>query len=239
VLALPEAATAWGLALLFSGGLIFLKSVRHRSLIILSLFAIVAVSALPFTPTWDGAQLYGILQFDSLSGLRTLSWIMFIVYAAAHALLLLGYAKHALRVDEAEKIIERWVWIIYPVGLGVLPLTHFGITWWTGLGISGTMISASPLSWALGWWGGLLSLGLLGMMILWMRRGPRIPQVVGSSLDRLFSLEWFYRILWWLYRTISRTVTVIDRVFEGDGGLLWALLIVTLLLAFLFARNGG
>ncbi|MGD8753557.1 MAG: hypothetical protein PVG14_19165, partial [Anaerolineales bacterium] len=176
---------------------------------------------------------------ESFSGLRIIAGVLLVVYASAQAVLVLGFAKHALRMDEIWEGVERWVWIIYPLGLGVLPLTHFGLAWWTGLGIFDTISSPIPFSWVPGWWGGLLSMGLLGGVILWIRRSPALSQIVDVPMGWVFSFEWLYRFLWWIYRTISRVVAIIDRVLEGDGGLLWALLIITLLLSFLSTRNGG
>jgi len=49
----------------------------------------------------------------------------------------------------------------------------------------------------------------------------------------VFSLTWFYAFLGWLFRLVERGIEFITTVLEGEGGILWALLLLTLLVAFL------
>ena len=52
-------------------------------------------------------------------------------------------------------------------------------------------------------------------------------------LDRVFSLEWFYNIIWKLFHLISNTFSLFSTLLEGDGGILWALVLFALILVFL------
>jgi len=239
ILARPVATTSWSVVLLFSGGLLFLTSLSHQILYVFPLLALLALSGLPFTPTWDGTQLFNIVQPTDVLGTQILYLVLFGAYTIAHAALIAGFARHVLREDGFLTGVERWVWVIYPIGLGLLPVTHFGITWWTGLGIFDKAQNSSPFPWGAGWWVGIISVGLAALVVYWTRRDPHLLNRTSSTLAATVSFDWFYRFIWWSYRAISRFVTGLDSVLEGDGGILWALLMLTLLLTFLFRRNGG
>jgi hypothetical protein len=44
-------------------------------------------------------------------------------------------------------------------------------------------------------------------------------------------MVWFYRLAWFIYQTSGRFLNWLTRVLEGDGGLIWAFV----LLAFLWS----
>jgi hypothetical protein len=62
---------------------------------------------------------------------------------------------------------------------------------------------------------------------------------VYARLQSTFSLEWLYRQLWVAYRYMSRPVGFINLVLEGEGGLLWTMLLLTLLIALLLQTGAG
>jgi hypothetical protein len=64
-------------------------------------------------------------------------------------------------------------------------------------------------------------------------RGFHISERVLVVLRRIFSLTWLYSILGWFFTLIERAFAFITTVLEGDGGILWALLLLTLLMAFM------
>ena len=45
------------------------------------------------------------------------------------------------------------------------------------------------------------------------------------------------RALWWLYRSVSRLVIYLGQILEGEGGVLWAVLII-ILLVLIISRPG-
>jgi hypothetical protein len=219
VRAQPAASLAWGMATLLSGGLLFLTSARDRRLSWITLLGLLGFSAMPFSPAWNGARLYAGQFYPFLS-----------VFLVAHALLLVGYLRHTLRVASPLIGVERWVWFLYPVGLALLPVTHLLFGWWTNPGIEDV-----PLA---GWWVGPFVLGLAALMIAWSRRIHHFPGWVIIIFAYIFSLSWIYRLFWSLYRWIGRLLSFFSTVLEGDGGVLWALLVLVLLI-LVFAGNGG
>ncbi len=219
----PTASLTWGIATLLSGALLFLLSARHRFLKIFILLSWLGFSALPYTAAWEGVNLFSS-PFNPFQ----------IVFLITQVLLLIGYARFALHTGPSMSGVERWVWLIYPWGLALLPLSQYLITYLGRSVISG---ENTPFPSLMASWQGLLSLMLTGLATVWMRRGGRIqPQVVQVIRSGL-SLNWFYRILWSLYRSLGHLVAFVSLILEGEGGILWTLLILTLLFSLL-AQSG-
>jgi hypothetical protein len=218
---LPGASFAWGVSLILAGGLLFLVSARHRALIPILLVGFFSLTTLPFTPTWEGGLLF--------AGPNSLWMVMFLI---GLVLLLMGYLRHALRPGPGLEGVERWVWLIYPFGLALLPVSHFMI------GILGRL-DTSPVS--IGRLvPGLLSLALLALGIYAWQNTPDLPRPVKDGLKSVFSVQWIYRGVTEIYLGISRFIGFITAVFEGEGGVLWALLLLTLLMALILqGRVGG
>ena len=67
----------------------------------------------------------------------------------------------------------------------------------------------------------------------------RLPASLVASLQRIFSFDWFYRLVWGIYQQLSRIVAFLNLIQEGEGGILWTLLLLTLLLSLLIERGLG
>lgn len=229
VCGLPGASQAWGLACVFSGGLLFLFSSRHRYFSPLLLLGLLGFIGLPFTPTWGG------MLFYSSHALRFL-WPLYII---AQALLIAGYIRHSLRSEPLPEQSQRWVWVLYPIGLILLPAVQF--TWfWQVLGSQGNQIPIIPLNInhlpVLMWIIGFLSLAL-AVLLLWInsKRWIKPSYQLLSISQQVFSLGWFYRFLALSLRFSIRVVSLLTGVVEGDGGILWVLVLLSLLVALLLS----
>lgn len=218
------ASLAFGITGLLSGGLLFLYSTRQGNLIFLPLLSLIGASMLPLTPSWQGVRLY------TLSMPLTL-----LLFLPAQALLLLGYLRHALRRSEPPNQAERWIWIFYPAGLVVLPITHLLIAW------IGNPLSRVETDWPdiIDSWPGLVVLGLSVGLVLAYQRGLRVPGRVIQITRHSLSLAWLYTLLWRLYRWLGRILEFVSQILEGEGGILWALLLLTVLLTLLAQQNLG
>lgn len=216
----PVASLAWGLATVFSGGLLFLSSLRDRRISWLPLLGLVGLSTLPFTPAWNGSNLFRA-PFDPF----------LLLFFIAFVLLMLGYYRHALRPGARLGGVERWVWVIYPVGLALLPATHFAIGWL----IKPTLTEVSLAGWLLG----PIGVAFLIAGIIWGRRDIRIPQFIVDILDYVFSFRWLYFLFGLLFRLVERLVVFLTTILEGAGGVLWIALWILLLIAFLVTGRGG
>jgi hypothetical protein len=215
----PNAGIAWGMAMLFSGGLIFLASVRDRFSLWITLLGLIGLSTLPFTPAWSG-----LLLFSSPLNIAMVFYLFVIV------LLIWGYAQHATQISNEPSGLERWIRVVYPFGLVMMPVIHF--VW--GL-LYRPAISEIPFTgWILGV--GICVLAFLGFM--WRRRGGYFPQNFANAINSFLELHWFYKILRILFDYGSRLIFFISSVLEGDGGILWMLLWIVIFLAILLISFG-
>jgi hypothetical protein len=229
----PMACLTWSIASLLSGGLIFSMHLRHRNLIPLIVLGLFSLSTLPFSPTWPGTELY---QYSSANTVNlTLFSLFSFIFLLIQSFLLAGFIRHILRGifptrEESPEHIERWVWFLYPIGLIFIILTHALIGW-----LLHPNLPEVPLS---GWIIGPLTLIITGLVLFITWRYPRpLPLLIRSTKssfwNTLISLDWLYRLLWKLFRMLSRLFAIISVILEGDGGILWALVLFALIFVFL------
>jgi len=215
-----QASLAWGISLLLSGGLLFLISSRHRYLLVLAFLGCMGMSALPFTPSWQGVRLYAAPFTPSL-----------LLFLLAQAALLAGYVRHTLQPGHPLSGVERWTWAIYPAGLALLPLAHFFVAWW-----GWSQAGYPPLA---GSWPGVAALLLVGLVFTRTRKVTHQALPVVTFLREFFSMGWFYGLLWSVYHLLRRGISSINLILEGEGGFLWTLLLLTLLLSLLMQPGLG
>lgn len=221
------ASLAWGMALILSGSVLFLYSARRRQVMWIPLLALLGMSGLALTPTasgWTGL----------LAGSPSFSKALFL---PAQALLIVGFIRSILRTGDDLAHMERWIQAIYPVGLAVLVLAQLftGLIGWPG------SLSAGV------WWATPFSLLIAGAgwlaVILWRRRTGGSDAIsrwyaitarrTGAFLAAFFNLSWLYRALWWIYRRLLQMIEVVTRILEGDGGVLWALVLLALFVSLI------
>ncbi len=214
----PTGSIAWGLALVFGGGILFLSSVEHIWLRRLLFLNVALMAGLPFTFTATG--------WVSKSGAW---WIFTPFLLAAHALLLAGYIRHARRSDKIPLNLDNaFMRILYPAGILIFSISQItlGIIGWPGAAQFGAWFSSVIVA--------LLIAGLI-----WLR--PRIRAF--NPLDAHWlkpnsetSFNRVYNIFWNIYYSLRSFSEQITRILESDGGILWALLF---LIAFASLLSGG
>lgn len=215
----PEAGMSWGLALLFTGGLIFLASVRDRFTMWITLLGVVGISTLPFTPAWNGLGL-----FDTPLNLALILYFVAIVF------LVWGFARHSKQIKPEPAGLERWIKVVYPMGLLLLPIVQIGLGW-----IYRPAVNEVPI---MGWILGALICVLAFLGFFWQLRGGKVPASIADRLNAFLSLDWLYFILRIIFDYFSRFIFFISNVLEGEGGLLWVLLWIVLFLAILLIGLG-
>ena len=153
ILGSPLACLVWSLASLLSGELIFSLTLRHRYLIPILILGVFNLSTLPFSPTWQGTDIYQ--SISAVFGNRVW-WLLFSIFLVLiQALLLSGFITQLLKgilptSEENSQHIERWVWVLYPIGLILIVVVHILIGWFLlpeldGLPISAWVIGALTL----------------------------------------------------------------------------------------------
>jgi len=225
------ASIAWGVVMITSGLGLFLYSARTRGLLVLPVMGALALTGLPFTPGSSGWVGLIISPYDLGDGLAIL----------VVALLLVGYIQHALRPGGNYYQLEGWARGIYPIGLLVITISGwivalFGFPGFTVIGqwlpAAASVILAGAIS--------LVRFRLLPQGISKVQssgRSNRFIQGAGQRLAVFFSLNWFYNFLWLIYRGLRQLVYILTLIFEGEGGLMWAFVLLALLLTVL--ASGG
>ncbi|MGC1378050.1 MAG: hypothetical protein WA821_17600 [Anaerolineales bacterium] len=215
----PVGSAAWGIALILFGGISFLYSAKQtwmtRVFAVTGLFML----SLPFTLTASGWQIDLPLPF--------VFWPLFIL---AHAMLAAGYARHLLHPAETEFAqLPNWAQATYPMGMGILVATVLlgGLWGWPGAfrlaawqaGLAALLLSAAIL------------FAFLRLPFLKSRRAPENRPARLAALLKAFS-----RALSFLYQLLGGLIIYVSGLLEGDGGLLWTLLLLILLISFLRGR---
>jgi hypothetical protein len=215
----PAGSAAWGVALILFGGISFLYSAKQiwmtRVLAATGLFML----SLPFTLTASGWQADLPLPF--------VFWPLFII---AHAMLAAGYLRHLLHPAGTEFAqLPNWAQATYPMGMGILVVTILlgGLWGWPG--------AFRLVAWGAGLAALLLSAAILfAFLRLPFLKSRAAPKNQSSRLAAL--LKVFSRALSFLYQLLGGLIIYVSGLLEGDGGLLWTLLLLILLISFLRGR---
>jgi hypothetical protein len=228
----PSASLAWGVALLLPGSLTFLYSPRIQRMNFLMFFGLLGLIGLPFTPAASGWM--GLIG----SGLTFWTFLFLI----AHVMLILGYLNHALRPGGEVGALESWARLVYPLGLILIiqAIATMGLIGWPGSLTAGA------------WWLGIISLLLIIAAILTARRlGIRPPylhlpasspltkvlDVILPIIEQVLRLDWLYQLIWQANHLIGLALKSFSAILESDGGILWTLLLLVLLISIL--TGGG
>ncbi len=213
-------AAAWGVALILGGGTLFLASVQHPWLNRLMLVGAWALSSLPFSlsaAAW-GSKAVGL----------DLTQPLFLV---AQALLMAGFIRRAWKPSPRASLESQPVWArnIYPAGIATLLLIQFGLGFWgwEGARQRGELTAGLTVS--------LLTLGLVWATPRFPLLNP--PRAHWVQPPRASRLERVYRNMWAFYHGVARLGRGVSDVLEGEGGLMWALLFLVLLVSLLTQRT--
>ena len=212
-------SAAWGSALVFCGGLSSLYTVHQRRLTIVLLAAGFMLTALPFSLTASG-------WLGAVPG----SWAFWVLLVPVQALMLAGYVSGLARSgEESLENQPNWAWSIYPAGLVVLLSSglSLGFFGWGGarqIGVIPAALVATLLGTAVGWFFWRIP-GLRRVVRPAVRSGERLASR-SASVFRAGST-----VIGGLYRTLGTVSSVVARTLEGDGGLLWTMVVLVLFLS--------
>lgn len=216
----PSGATAWGAALILSGGVLFLASARHTWLNRGMLIGGWALSALPFSLTAAGWRNdAGVIDV----GLPAL--------LVGQALLLTGYLRRAaspgLLINADSQ--PPWIKIVYPVGIWTLLLIQIllGLWGWAGAFQAGVWIAGGAAT-------------ILCFILLWAV--PRIPALNPLPADwmrpvSLSTMDQPHDLISRITRGLQSMTETITRTLEGEAGIMWSLLLLILFVSLIAARS--
>ncbi len=229
----PAAGLAWSLTSLFVGGLQFSLFLRRRFSLLFIIIAAFCLSSLPFSPTWPAVAIFQNSFTQAINPVIYL--VLSLLFLFIQSMLLAGYIRHSLRglypsIEDKSQHIEQWVWVLFPTGLGIILLAYLAIGWSSRPALAGLPLSA--------WVSGPLTLSIAAAALFAAWRVPvpstakiRLPKV--PILSRVFPHDWLFRIWWQLFSVASRLAAVFSAILEGEGGILWALVLFALIFVFL------
>ncbi|MDY6866770.1 MAG: hypothetical protein SVT56_02530 [Chloroflexota bacterium] len=227
-----DASLAWGIALILPGSLLFLYYPRVQRMNFLLHFGLISLVGLPYTPlasAWSGLISDGI-------NIWTFTFLL------AHAVMVFGYLNRTLQPGGEAGALESWARIVYPLGMILIIQTilALGLIGWPGSLTMGI------------WWLGLISTVLVFSALILIRQfgiTPPYIQLPASSgvtkalnrivpkLEPLFRLEWLYQLAWRVNNVIGGILQGFSTILEGEGGILWTILLLVLLVTILM--GGG
>lgn len=219
----PQSTAPMAMLTLFIGGMLNQHTQRTRArsiyLFALSLFAL----ALPYTFTAT------IWQLPHTKNFLTLPFVIL-----TYLLILVGYVRHVFEdIDPEKRSPDGWSRVISPFTLGLLPITIalFGLLWWDGAASIGFAIVYIPK---------LVLYALVLVLVFRFRQGlqilinVRIP-FIGNVLTIVSKI--LGRGTLALFELTKWLNSIITALLEGEGALLWTILILLILL--LVTRGGS
>lgn len=240
-----RASMVWGTTLILTGSLLFFFSARRRQILYIPMLGMLGMVGLPYTPAAAG-----------LPGLVGGSFNLFTLLMLSVIILLeWGFLRHILRPRDELYRLERWVHTVYPVGLMALVIAQWVIAvlggagalvvgvWWASVVVA--VVTAAGIVVALSLRGFFEAAATVddsaspaqrSVVATW--RWARVfLRRTGILLGNLLALNWLYRFLSWLYQGALNVILLLTAILEGEGGILWALVILALLISMLL--TGG
>lgn len=227
----PASSRVWGLALLLCGGLLFAFNPPIRRIRFIPALGLLGLLGLPYTLLASGWQ--GVLgqNFSVIS----------VTVLLCHSLLVLGYLRYIIEASGAVTGLEKHARFTFPFGLIVIfqTIALLGLIGWPGTFVAGK------------WWASLVSLAMTSLAIL-VSHLTKIRHLQRDLLSKLpfyrfispafgflrnfFNLKWFYSALSWIYQQLNRTEKFGSGIIEGDGGVLWSLVFLLVIILLLATR---
>ena len=215
--AAPAVSLSWGLVLILPGSLVFLSFENKNQLTAALVMVSIGMIPIPFLPAWNGAKLFG----NGVTG---------VLFAIAAGVLIGGILLKTIRKVKEDDNTPNQVPLLYILSPAIIILTQLVIALEHKLlDFSGGILS-KPIS---------LWIPLL-LIILFFIFGERIPQLnTWRGEEKIINtLNIISGIGSGAARLAGRTVFLIISLFEGEGGLIWALIIGFLMLTLITLSRG-
>jgi hypothetical protein len=207
------------------GGMLSLESIRSVKLKIVILVLMLAMIGLPYTPT---AGLW-ITNKLGIASVLTLLINLFVLL-----LLITGFRKFLFLLETNQ---QQDGWINFSMGVGPLFLL---VMPWANL-LLGEKMGINIVN---VWWAGVFLLGVT--FILLFDRNSKFRNLLLPAFTKInpilrllkialhfLSFKWLRPFLRIIQDVISDLIRLFNRAFEGDGGLLWAILFLILISSIL------
>jgi len=213
------ATLAWGTLLFLSGGMLFFYTNRDRRLLPVIAIGVLSLTTLPYTAGWYGVGIYS-------PGVTLLNYGFMI----PHIILIYGYIQFMIEPGVPISGAQRLVWIIYPWGLLLLPITQYIIAYWVMLNSPEIGQSLPKL---IDSWPAFVVSALAGTMIYLRKRGIWLNLNQKTLIDSNLIYTPISQLILLVYTGGRYITNLIDQLLEGRGGILWTILFLTLIISIL------
>lgn len=161
--------------------------------------------------------------------------LILLVFLPVYAALVSGWARSALGEAPEVPVNEPWMGVIRTLGLLIIP-SIFGL-----LAIGLAPAPSNPIQTV--WWPGIALIALTALIFFAGRRASRLLHVSQSliaSIESVVFSRWLPTAFEWILGALGWVLRMMNRVLEGQAGVLWALLLIALLLSLAsqFALGG-
>lgn len=216
----------WGAVMLMLGSVLFLYSFRANYLVWIPVIGIVCMIGLPFTITQEvWSKLVQKFQFVSI--------LLLII----QSILLIGGLHHIFKKHNRSETIEKLIQLIYGLGLFFPVIGSYFLLWKTRASfvlLSNWWIAFFPL--------GMAVFGTLILVLFKQRISEKISRndqinAFSTRISGFFNFHWLSKFFSWFFRLVGLFPGFISGILEGEGGILWAILLLALLISLL--RSGG
>ena len=225
----PVSVLIWGLLMVCTGGWIFLSESQKRKFNFLLIIAMVTLCGLPFSPA--SIAFLGIAG-GTLKVFNPLIWISL-------DLLMIGLAQFSVSEKNPpdNQSLENWMRLFRGFGLSGLLLSSWVVIilqtkGWNQLQTLPAQITAVIL--------------FILMLIVFISKD--IKQKIQNSgvyqihnvmtpfarfINNVFHFDWFYKLLESLLNFQARINSWVNSLLEGEGGILWSLVFLAVLISLL------
>lgn len=214
----PIALVGWGGIVLLGSGISYFYSQRSKRNRVLVWLSVLSLSGLPFS--------IGALGLAGLTTTISNFWIVPGLFV--YALLLYDYLHKVLIPNEETKSITPLFSAFYLFGLVQFVLSPFAIL------IKNSILAANTIRF---WWTGIASLAFCLSLFLLEKRiqiGKTAIKKIMSRLIDVFSsvsYKWIENVWNWFFWFLSAIVQFLTRLLEGEGGVIWVIVILSLLIS--------
>jgi hypothetical protein len=220
----PASSTAWGVTLVLIGGFLYINPYQSRLLMALSFVAFASVAGIPFLPLAGGWQ--GLLANAGVFGFA----INFIVQC-----LFLAAVIHLLTIKKENiRDTERLTQLTVPFSLFLILVSYLlaGLWGWPGSRTQGIWAAGiASLVLVTGWMIFHKKILTLLQKIKYYQRSIQFFDGMKPRLAGLVRIETYYNAGEQVFLLAGKLVNLLTGILEGEGGILWAMVLLTLLIA--------
>ena len=218
----PQSLLGWAGVVLIGAGVQHFYSMHSSRFNFFALLGVLAVSGLPFT--------IGLFALNGLSSKGLIVWEM--ICLPVYSLLLLDLIQKILIPNKDNPSVESWYSAVYLFGLFLLALSPFALI------VKSVITSADAFE---NWWMGVLvAIITLAAFLFTLRQKAFKTKLEGYS-NKLAPILVFLRFHWlneiwkWVSLIITEVFSFITQLLEGEGGVIWAIVIMALLVSIIGA----